>query len=228
MIIFLFLYLVGLMGNHYIKVYCGLTNLLYMLCFIGVSMTKVILTDETAFGVLWHFRIPELLLMWWIPTIGYMIYILARPSVAEIVPGKVYLGNAAAAYEPSLLQELKITHVIELHDDSRKNDPSRVQANLLQLKCDDTLGSPNSMAIIEKQAVQYMDEALKEETGVLLVHCSAGASRSPALVAHWLVANGKESSVDDAVRTIRRARPLVDISPDHLNAIRKLHDCKQA
>lgn len=231
LILFLGLYLVGLMGNHYIKVYCFLSNFLYMVLFVGFMLYGVLFSEGSASQILWHFRIPQLLIIWWLPSIGSLIYVLVLPSISEILPGKLYLGNAASALTPVLLEEFKITHVLELHDSSRKNDPAKVKAKLLQLQCDDTLGSQESLMAIENQAVDYMDKVLKgdsNDSGVLLVHCAAGGSRSPATVVHWLVSSGEEKTVPDAVRTVRKGRPFVDISTDHLGAVVKFHEEKRA
>ena len=66
----------------------------------------------------------------------------------------------------------------------------------------------------------------KDDGNRLLVHCSAGVSRSPAIVlVHWLVCSKREKSVlTGAVRLVRKARPVVDISSDHLSAITEFHN----
>jgi protein-tyrosine phosphatase len=227
LISFLCLYLAGWMGNHYVKVYCFLSNVIYMVLFVGFLLYGVLFAGQAASQILWQFRIPQLLVLWWATAVGSLLYVLVLPSISEIISGKLYLGNAASALTPALLKEFKITHVLELHDSSRNNDPEEVKAKLLQLECDDILGSQKSLMAIEKHAMEYMDKALKGG-GVVLVHCSAGISRSAATTVHWLVSSSNEPSVADAVQKVRRGRPIVDISADHIGAILKFHSDKQA
>lgn len=219
MISFLCLYLVGYMGNHYVKVYCMLSNMVYMLIFLLFLFYGLFWSGVSATDTFWNFRIPQLLLLWWLPTIANLTYLLVVPSISEILPGRLFLGNLAAASAPELLEEVKITHILELHDGSKKNDPSKVKPELQQLCCSDHLGSEESLIKVAPRAIEYMDKVLSDPKNRLLVHCAAGASRSPAMVVHYLCVSGKESSVADAVRTVRRGRPFVDISSDHLTDI---------
>jgi hypothetical protein len=46
-----------------------------------------------------------------------------------------------------------------------------------------------------------------------LVCCALGYSRSAASVAAWLVSSGRSSSMEEAIKTVRNARPKVVLSP---------------
>jgi protein-tyrosine phosphatase len=225
MVSFLFLYLIGSMGNHYVKVYCMMANIAYIAIFILYLSHSIINSNSSTLEILYYFRVPQLMVLWWIPQIGNIMYALALPSISEIIPGKLYLGNAVAATTPGLLDEFQITHVLELHGSQRsKNDRQKVKAELLQLHCGDFLWSQDSLVSIAPQALQFMDKILlssEKENGCLLVHCAAGGSRSPAVVVLWLVHSGKEQLVTDAIRTVRKTRPFVDISSDHVGALEK-------
>ncbi|MBI3269405.1 MAG: dual specificity protein phosphatase family protein [Planctomycetes bacterium] len=66
--------------------------------------------------------------------------------------------------------------------------------------------------------VEQAEQALRtlrelEQSGRTLVHCIAGVSRSPAIMALFLVASGREGSMVDALRRLRLRRPVVNPSP---------------
>jgi len=57
------------------------------------------------------------------------------------------------------------------------------------------------------------------ETGVVYVHCKIGYSRSAAAVAAYLIMSNKASDVEEALATIRRARPSIVIRPEVISAL---------
>jgi protein-tyrosine phosphatase len=202
------------MGNHCVEVCCLLANLLYLLIFLASELFGISFQHEGLFVELWRCCIPQVLAVFWLPQVAYIINSIATPSTSEIIPNTLYLGNAVAAPTPKLFADLDITLVLELGDDTRKNDPANVRAVLLQLKCSDAVGSDLNIMGIAPQAVAFMDEAIMKEDrrkARLLVHCSAGVSRSPAIVVHWLVGSKKAKSVDERVWFVQKARPVVDI-----------------
>jgi protein-tyrosine phosphatase len=147
--------------------------------------------------------------------------------MSTIIPDKLYLGNAAAGRDLGVLDDRKITHVLRLQsglgEEEAKNETNSGVASrkVLCLECTDNLGSQNSLANVSSQAVQFIDEALKtgsdsEEPNIVLVHCSAGCSRSPAMTVYWLVHSGSVKAVPEGVKLVRSARPVVDISSDHM------------
>ncbi|CAB9516988.1 Dual specificity phosphatase [Seminavis robusta] len=226
MISFLCLYLVGLLGNHQVKVYNFMSNMVYVAVFVAFLLYGLIWSGTSASATLWYFRIPELVLLWWIPQIGAIVYILVLPSINEILPQQLYLGNMAAAQAPELLEEFRITHILELHDEHKKNDPLQVKPELLQLEASDFLGSDKTLLKVAPPGLEFMDKVLKDPKNRLFVHCAAGGSRSPAMIVHYLVYSGREKSVEEAVKTVRSGRPFVDIGSDHLDDIKGYHEEK--
>ncbi|MEM9753263.1 MAG: dual specificity protein phosphatase family protein [Planctomycetota bacterium] len=56
-------------------------------------------------------------------------------------------------------------------------------------------------------AIAFIEE--HAGAGVVYVHCKIGYSRSVAVVGAWLLATGRDGTVDAAIETIRRVRPAV-------------------
>lgn len=81
-----------------------LSNLVYMVLCVCFLLYGVLFSSGSVSRILWHFRIPQLLILWWVPNIGSLIYILVLPSISQIVPEKLYLGNAASALTPRSLK----------------------------------------------------------------------------------------------------------------------------
>ena len=63
-----------------------------------------------------------------------------------------------------------------------------------------------------QRAVQFV--TAHAQRGTVFVHCKAGYSRSAAVVGAFLLASARVRTVDEALATIRRARPQVVIRPE--------------
>jgi protein-tyrosine phosphatase len=213
-------HLVGILGNHPVKVYTILIDLGYLVW----TASAVPLLDVTFSDLGVHL----VLQLFWLPQIVYLIIVVAIPSASVVVSGKLLLGNSTAATSEDIMSEYKVTHVLELCDDKKKNDPSKVPVDtLLQLQCSDELGAKDSVIKISKEAIEFINETTKQKDAVVLVHCSAGVSRSPAMVVQWLVSTGKVESVQAGYELVRTARPIVDIRKEHMDALKKVYDSKE-
>jgi protein-tyrosine phosphatase len=62
----------------------------------------------------------------------------------------------------------------------------------------------------------------QSQKGIVYVHCKIGYSRSAAAVAAYLIMSGRASSIDEAVASIRGARPSVVIRPEIMSALQDL------
>ena len=72
------------------------------------------------------------------------------------------------------------------------------------------LTAPDPAAV--ERAVRFV--SAHAQRGIVYVHCKIGYSRSAAVVAAFLLANGDARTVDEALAMIRRARPQVVIRPE--------------
>jgi hypothetical protein len=235
MLTLLALYATGWMGNHYIKVYGIMSNMLHLLItLVGFLLSKYLLSKGTTSSqILEGYCIPQILLLYWFPTIASLWIMLAVPSISAVIPDTLYLGNLAAARNSTILDERQITHVLWLNGGKVEDKPGNLHGTkrkLLILECTDGLGSQDSLANVAPQAVQFLDNCFasndddteSENPNRVLIHCTAGASRSPAMVVYWLLHARLAHSMPEAVRMVRSARPLVDISSDHLESLEKL------
>jgi len=204
---------VGLFGNHYVKVYSMQLNMIGLL---------VLLVARDFWAT------AQLLVMYWFPCIMYLRIVTRIPSISEIIPNKLYLGNRKVPHHPDLLKRHHITHILELTDNGKtRNDPSKVpSAKVLQLTVTDTLGSHESLTpSLLQQGVDFIESGCKN--GAVLVHCTGGVSRSAAIIVYYLIHQSRGTmSLEAAYAEVRQKRPVVDISSDHVAALRKALSAK--
>jgi hypothetical protein len=164
------MYASGLMGNHYVEVYSKLVNMVSLLILASLGNWAAL---------------AQTLVLLWMPIMTYLTVVLSAADLSAISPGKLYLGIVKAAAIPDLLKQHKITHVLELTNGRKSNDPSDVKAELPQLTVTDDLGSQGSfLSAVMEEAIKSIKYISSFPT--ILVHGSAGVSRSPALVLYYL------------------------------------------
>lgn len=155
-----------------------------------------------------------------------MWVVLALPSISEVITDKLHLWNAAARAKSHLLDERGITHVqsLQVARDGQVGLEAiyTVQRDILQLGYSDELKSQKSIQNIAPEAIQFINQALCKRAGRILVQCSAGVSRSPAIATYWLFHAGLVPTITEAVRMVRSARPIVKFSFDHMESLRRV------
>ncbi|AHG20279.1 hypothetical protein Z042_12040 [Chania multitudinisentens RB-25] len=70
-------------------------------------------------------------------------------------------------------------------------------------------------------AAVYELEQLRTTQGSVLVHCALGLSRSALVVAAWLLQRYPELAPTQAVAQVRKARPQVVFTPEHMELLEK-------
>jgi len=69
-----------------------------------------------------------------------------------------------------------------------------------------------------REGVAFIERVV-QQGGKVYIHCAGGIGRAPTMAAAYLVAQGQ--SVDEALATIRRARPFIRLMPPQLERLRE-------
>jgi len=131
----------------------------------------------------------------------------ATHDMDEIIPG-LYVGNGKVATEIERLKQCGITHVLNLRRrsdwvamvDYEENGILFAHVPMADALCFDMKRNVNA-------AIAFIDMALSHD-GKVLVHCNAGRSRSPTVVAAYLIAM-KQHDAFSASSELVKQRPQV-------------------
>jgi hypothetical protein len=122
---------------------------------------------------------------------------------AEVLDGRVFLGNKSHANNLTTLQRLGVTHVLNV---SRDNTAPWKSHGMIYCHCYVADSVQSDISRYFDQAYNFIRGALDESGGVVLVHCAGGVSRSSALVVSFLMrSNGW--SLSDSLAYIRQRHP---------------------
>lgn len=126
--------------------------------------------------------------------------------MSEILP-RLYLGGLGLVHDLEFLRENKITHIVSVIDENILTVPM-VVLNVKQLSvrihdCDDA-----PIAAHFDRCVAFIQSAL-EDGGAVLVHCFMGVSRSPTIVAAYLM-RAQSMAAAAALEFLVARRPIVD------------------
>eukprot|EP01129_Flabellula_baltica_P014490 TRINITY_DN6943_c0_g1_i1.p1 TRINITY_DN6943_c0_g1~~TRINITY_DN6943_c0_g1_i1.p1 ORF type:complete len:273 (-),score=42.63 TRINITY_DN6943_c0_g1_i1:8-745(-) len=157
--------------------------------------------------------------MFFLPTFFYMYWIMGRVSISKIDDG-LYLGNFKAGQE-DVVRAYGIKYIVEVHDEF-KNDQRVEGVEYLSMEFLDR----NFVDISEPlyRAIDFIQSKASRD-GNILVHCSAGVSRSASLVIGYIMAS-KMMTFDQALAYVVEKRSLVDPNSGFVNCLRKLEGPK--
>lgn len=200
------LYMTGLLGPHYLKICCGFLN-----CAVAAILTTQL-----------HFRSAILLLaVYCIPAFIFVVQAIWVPSITEIVP-RLYLSNQAAAFSPKWLHRFNITHILDMTASSRSHPKYDITLKKVYVK--DFLGSQGSLNGALPECMDFVDKAMTQQAeNNILIHCTAGQSRSAAFLLYYLMVRQERRTWGEVYSFLRRRRPVVDISSDHIAPLRALN-----
>ncbi|KAK5994294.1 Dual specificity protein phosphatase 1 [Cladobotryum mycophilum] len=141
-----------------------------------------------------------------------------RSSASLILPPSIFLGPCSAASSGPFLQANSISHVLSIGaTPAAKVDGVEYH----RLAINDSPSS--SITKVCDSACQIIDDALgsKNCNGKILIHCSAGISRSPTVVAAYLMKR-HDMSLKAALGQIIQARPQVSPNPGFIQQLKEL------
>lgn len=141
-----------------------------------------------------------------------------QPPVSLILPTSLYLGPCSAASSKQFLTTNAITTVLSVGA-----SPSGRLDGVTYHRVSLSDSPSSSIANVCDAACTIIDAALNSRngTGKILVHCSAGISRSPMVVAAYLMKR-RHMSLKAALRQILQARPQVSPNPGFLQQLKYL------
>jgi dual specificity phosphatase 12 len=126
--------------------------------------------------------------------------------MTEILPN-LWLGGLDLIYDLEFLKENKITHVVSvIEDDISTSAMYTLHIKQMLVRIMDRDDAPIADAF--ERAVAFIDEALTGG-GAVYVHCLMGISRSPTIVAAYLIKR-RQMTRDDALSYLVERRPIVD------------------
>lgn len=133
---------------------------------------------------------------------------------AEILPG-LFVGAAVHASNPQWLSENKVTHVLAVGEEFQ---PPIFKYPALSWSRIPVKDHPSENLVpFFANALRFINDAL-DECGVVMVHCLAGASRSVATVAAYLVSLGW--SLDGALTHMKALRLAANPNPGFVSQLR--------
>ena len=140
-----------------------------------------------------------------------------QDPVSLVLSPSLYLGPCSAASSKPFLTGNSVTHVLSIG----ANPSARVdEVTYYRLSLRDSVSS--CISKITDAACEIIDRAIayKKGTGKILVHCSAGISRSPTVVAAYLMKR-KGMSLKAALGQIIRVRPQISPNAGFLRQLKE-------
>ncbi|KAL6787221.1 protein-tyrosine phosphatase-like protein [Trichoderma sp. SZMC 28012] len=139
-------------------------------------------------------------------------------STSLVFPPSIFIGPVSAASSVQLLQTNSISHVLSIGA-----SPSSKVPGVVYDRVSITDSPSSSIAKICDNACDIIETALQSNNGSgrILVHCSAGISRSPTVVTAYLMKH-HNMSLRAALGQIVRARPQASPNPGFLQELRDL------
>jgi len=122
---------------------------------------------------------------------------------SEILPF-LFIGNQRDAANRERLTELGVTHILNV----TSHLPQHFENDGITYKrLPATDNGSQNLKQYFSEAINFI-ECARKENGKVLVHCQAGVSRSPTIVAAYLLATSYQS-LTEAFTTIKDRRPIV-------------------
>jgi protein phosphatase slingshot len=146
----------------------------------------------------------------------------SRPSLVRPtqINAGLYLGSIAAAQSSYSVRSLGITHILTVADSIPPKFPEvkarqRIQYKIIEVTDEDT----SHLLPHLDECVDFIHRAIADG-GNILVHCLAGVSRSATVVAAYLM-KVDGLGLEEALKHIRRKRPLVNPNPGFISQLRQ-------
>eukprot|EP00794_Sanderia_malayensis_P012768 gene12768-14079_t len=127
--------------------------------------------------------------------------IVTYPSV--VINDKLYQGTGIQATNLNVVQNLKITHIINITKEHGNAFPEKI--NYLRFPIEDEKGS-NVLKYFQ-EASDFIENAFSKK-GVVFVHCNLGVSRSSSITLAYLMKSQK-INLEDAYNFLKSRRSCI-------------------
>ncbi|KAH9948063.1 protein-tyrosine phosphatase-like protein [Amylocystis lapponica] len=139
----------------------------------------------------------------------------SKDAATLILPPDIFLGPCSAASSSNFLSAEGITHILSIGSTPASRLP---HITYERLPLTDSPSSSISQTI--ESAVTFIDGA-RLKGGRVLVHCSAAISRSPTVLAGYLM-KSRGMTLMEALGMIVLARPTVSPNPGFLAQLKEM------
>lgn len=144
-----------------------------------------------------------------------------EPVFAEVEPG-LYWGRRLCWNERRLIEHLEPLAVLDLTAEFAEPEFMREQGEYLRLPILDM--APPLQRDFER-ALQFIEEHRGRQN--IYVHCALGHGRAAAIMAAWLVLEGRCQSVAEAEAWLRQRRHGVHLTPSQHKAVHRFLETRK-
>lgn len=132
-------------------------------------------------------------------------YLDTYSTIDQIIP-RLYLSNDCIARNRKILNDHKITHILNLTTNIQNEFESEITYKKLMI-CD---FEGQNISLYFDEVFEFIDTALQDENNSVLVHCNAGISRSASFIIFYLMRKKICKNYQDALAFTRLKRHVVN------------------
>lgn len=140
---------------------------------------------------------------------------LSSPYQIFHIKDNIYLGDMASACQLEKLKEDGITHILSIVNGAYPEYPSDFTYNIIHINDDTWL----SIDAHFDECIKFIEKS-QLNNGKILIHCMYGISRSPVIIAAYLIKKYKMST-QNAINMIKNKKQNVNPNEGFLNQLRK-------
>lgn len=146
----------------------------------------------------------------------------SQPRKADLIQPGLYLGDLASAKDFELLKTKHITHVLSVCHCPELVYPDSMHITHKRIDVEDAQNE--NLLDHFQECVRFIGD-VQDGSGNILVHCQQGISRSPTVVAAYLMKSDRRHP-NDAIGTIKKRRPIIDPNPGFLEQLNVWGQCR--
>ena len=137
--------------------------------------------------------------------------------MSQVLPW-LYLGSQEAAGDEELLRQHQISHILNVGNISMGREQWSWPVVKRRLELQDSPEQRIDRAVAE--GTRFLQEC-EARGGRVLVHCSAGQSRSPTLVIAFLIST-RGCTFLEAFSLVKQRRPSINLNPSFVAQLKQI------